>query len=96
MKVFERILKACIGKVIRVNYGRCSGSRGVSKCQVEGVLWAFDNLCVVVGVYNQNGEIIKLVVIKKNEIESIEIVDRNSIREIHDFILNSFWGNGEH
>ena len=51
MKVFERVLKACVGKVIRVNYGRCSGS----KCQVEGVLWAFDNLCMVVGVYNQKG-----------------------------------------
>ncbi len=96
MKVFERILKTCVGKVIRVNYGRCSGSRGVGKCQVEGVLWAFDNLCVVVGVYNQKGEIIKLVVIKKSEVESIEIVDRNSIKEIHDLIVNSFWGNDEH
>ena len=96
MKVFERVLKTCVGKVIRVNYGRCSGSRGVGKCQVEGVLWAFDNLCVVVGVYNQKGEIIKLVVIKKNEIESIEITDRDSIKEIHDFILNSFRGNDEH
>ena len=53
MKVFERVLKACVGKVIRVNYGRCS----VSKCQVEGVLWAFDNLCMVVGVYNQKGRL---------------------------------------
>ena len=92
MKVFERVLKACVGKVIRVNYGRCSRS----KCQVEGVLWAFDNLCVVVGVYNQKGEIIRLVVIKKNEVESIEITDRNSIKEIHDFILNSFRRNDEH
>ena len=88
MKVFERVLKTCIGKVIRVNYGRCSGG----KCQVEGVLWAFNNLCVVVGVYNQKGEIIRLVVIKKNEVESIEITDRDSIKEIHDFILNSFRG----
>jgi len=96
VKVFERVLKACIGKVIRVNYGRCSGSRGVGKCQVEGVLLAFDNLCIVVGVYSQKGEIIKLVVIKKNEIESIEITDRDSIKEIRDFILNSFRGSDEH
>jgi len=92
VNVFERVLKACVGKVIRVNYGRCSGS----KCQVEGVLWAFDNLCMVVGVYNQKGEIIRLVVIKKNEVESIEITDRNSIKEIHDLIVNSFRGNDEH
>ena len=92
MKVFERVLKACIGKVIRVNYGRCSGS----KCQIEGVLWAFDNLCVIVGVYSQKGEIVRLVVIKKSEVESIEIMDRDSIKGIHDFILNSFWGNDEH
>ncbi len=92
MKVFERVLKACIGKVIRVNYGRCSGS----KCQIEGVLWAFDNLCVIVGVYSQKGEIIKLVVIKKNEVESIEIMDKDLIREIQDFALEPFWGNDEH
>ena len=51
---------------------------------------------MVVGVYNQKREIIKLVVIKKNEIESIEITDRDSIKEIRDFILNSFRGNDEH
>jgi len=82
VKVFERVLKTCVGREIRVNYGRCSDGRGVSKCQVEGVLWAFDNLCLVVGVYNREGEIIRLVVIKKNEVESIEILDRELIYEV--------------
>ena len=91
MKVFERVLKACIGKVIRVNYGRCSGS----KCQVEGVLWAFDNLCVVVGVYNQKGEIIKLVVIKKNEVESIEILDRELIHDVYEALYGEKSGVGD-
>jgi len=96
VKVFERILKVCVGKVIRVNYGRCSGSRGVGKCQIEGVLWAFDNLCMAVGVYNREGKIEKLVVIKKSEVESIEIMDKDLIREIQDFALEPFWGNDEH
>jgi len=91
VKVFERVLKACIGKVIRVNYGRCSGS----KCQVEGVLWAFDNLCVVVGVYNQKGEIIKLVVIKKNEVESIEILDRELIHDVYEALYGEKSGVGD-
>ena len=95
MKVFERVLKACVGKVIRVNYGRCSGSRGVGKCQVEGVLWAFDNLCVVVGVYNQKGEIIRLVVIKKNEVESIEILDRELIHDVYEVIYGENGGAGD-
>jgi len=84
VKVFERVLKACVGKVIRVNYGRCSGSRGVSKCQIEGVLWAFDNLCIVVGVYNREGKVEKLVVIKKSEVESIEILDRELIHDVYE------------
>ena len=95
MKVFERVLKACIGKVIRVNYGRCSGSRGVSKCQVEGVLLAFDNLCIVVGVYSQKGEIIKLVVIKKNEVESIEILDRKLIHDVYEVLYGENGGAGD-
>ena len=95
MKVFERVLKACIGKVIRVNYGRCSGSRGVGKCQVEGVLLAFDNLCVVVGVYSQKGEIIKLVVIKKNEVESIEILDRELIHDVYEVLYGENGGAGD-
>jgi len=95
VKVFERVLKACIGKVIRVNYGRCSGSRGVSKCQVEGVLLAFDNLCIVVGVYSQKGEIIKLVVIKKNEVESIEILDRKLIHDVYEVLYGENGGAGD-
>ncbi len=95
MKVFERVLKACVGKVIRVNYGRCSGSRGVSKCQVEGVLLAFDNLCIVVGVYSQKGEIIKLVVIKKNEVESIEILDRKLIHDVYEVLYGENGGAGD-
>ncbi len=91
MKVFERVLKACIGKVIRVNYGRCSGS----KCQIEGVLWAFDNLCVIVGVYSQKGEIIKLVVIKKNEVESIEILDRELIHDVYEVLYGENGGAGD-
>ena len=95
MKVFERVLKACIGKMIRVNYERCSGSRGVGKCQVEGVLLAFDNLCVVVGVYSQKGEIIKLVVIKKNEVESIEILDRELIHDVYEVLYGENGGAGD-
>ena len=95
MKVFERVLKACVGKVIRVNYGRCSGSRGVSKCQVEGVLWAFDNLCMVVGVYNREGKIEKLVVIKKSEVESIEILDRKLIHDVYEVLYGENGGAGD-
>ena len=95
MKVFEKVLKTCIGKKIRVNYGRCSDGRGVSKCQVEGILWAFDNLCMVVGVYSQKGEIIKLVVIKKNEVESIEILDRELIHDVYEVLYGENGGAGD-
>ncbi len=96
MKVFEGILKLCVGRKIRVNYGRCSDGRGVSKCHIEGILWAFDNLCLVVGVYNQEGKIIRLVVIKKSEVESIDILDKDLIAEIKEFVLKPFWRNDEH
>ena len=95
MKVFERVLKVCVGKVIRVNYGRCSGSRGVSKCQIEGVLWAFDNLCIVVGVYNREGKVEKLLVIKKSEVESIEILDRELIHDVYEVLYGENGGAGD-
>jgi len=83
VKVFERVLKLCVGKMIRVNYGRCSTGSRVSKCSLEGVLLAFDNLCLVIAVPNSKGGVEKLVVIKKSEIESIELLDRGLIVDVY-------------
>ena len=95
MKVFEKVLKTCIGKKIRVNYGRCSDGRGVSKCQVEGILWAFDNLCMVMGVYNREGKVEKLIVIKKSEVESVEILDRELIHDVYEALYGEKSGVGD-
>ncbi len=92
MKVFERVLKLCINKKVVVNYGRCSSGRGVCKCQVEGFLWAFDNLCLVVAVPDGKGGIDRLVVIKKSELESIEIRDKSLILEFLELLSGESGG----
>jgi len=90
MKVFERILKVCVGGNVRVNYGRCSAGRGVGKCQVDGILWAFDNLCLVVAVVDEEGSVLRLVVVKKSEVESIELLDRGLISDVYE----ALYGDG--
>jgi len=93
MKVFEKILKACVGRKIRVNYGRCMWSSGrVSKCSVDGVLLAFDNLCLVVAVPDSKGNVERLVVVKKSEVESIELMDKELILDVYELLYGE--GNG--
>ena len=94
MKVFEKILKICIGRKIKVNYGRCPGSRGISKCSLTGYLLAHDSLCVVMGVPDVKSGLKGIVVIKKNEIESIEIEDMELILDIWELLSGESDGAG--
>ena len=82
MKVYERVLKACLRRKITVRYGRCSSRYGVSKCSLTGVLLAHDNLCIVMAVTDEKGNLTRLVVINKNEIESISIEDNVALNQI--------------
>ena len=82
MKVYERVLKACLRRKITVRYGRCSSSYGVSKCTLTGILLAHDNLCIVMAVTDEKGNLTRLVVINKNEIESISIEDKVALDRI--------------
>jgi small nuclear ribonucleoprotein (snRNP)-like protein len=79
MKVYERFLKACLGRKIVVRYGRCSEGR----CEVRGELLAFDNFCLLLlvreGIGSRSSE--KLVLINKKEVESMEIVGRENVQE---------------
>jgi len=84
MKVYERVLKACLRRRITVKYGRCSSRYGVSKCSLTGVLWAYDNLCIVMAVTDEEGNPKRLVVINKNEIESISIEDNVALKRIRE------------
>jgi len=97
MKVYERILKACLGKVVTVSYGRCPSSygKGTTKCRVEGVLWSYDNLCLVVAVYSSDRELSKIVVINKNEVESLEIEDIEAMNVVYDAIAEANSGANE-
>jgi len=83
MKVYERFLKACLGRKIIVRYGRCSEGRGAGRCEVQGKLLAYDNLCLLLlvreGIGSRSFE--KLVLINKKEVESIEIVGRENVQE---------------
>jgi len=82
LKVYERILKACLRRKITVRYGRCSSRYGVSKCSLTGVLLAYDNLCIVMAVTDEEGNPKRLVVINKNEIESISIEDNVALDRV--------------
>ena len=82
MKVYERVLKACLRRKITVRYGRCSSRYGVSKCTLTGILLAHDNLCIVMAVTDEKGNLTRLVVINKNEIESISIEDKVALDRI--------------
>jgi len=82
LKVYERILKACLRRKITVRYGRCSSRYGVSKCSLTGVLLAYDNLCIVMAVTDEEGNPKQLVVINKNEIESISIEDNVALDRV--------------
>ena len=83
MKVYERVLKSCLGRKITVRYGRCSSRYGVSKCSLTGILLAHDNLCIVMGSIDKQGESLTgITVINKNEIESIFIDDKSVLRRI--------------
>jgi hypothetical protein len=86
MKVFERILKACLGRKVRVNYGRCVSSGRVSKCSIDGILLAFDNLCLVVAVVNDRGDIKRIVVVKKSEVESIDLTDEETMQAVYEIL----------
>ena len=81
MKVYERFLKACVGRKIVVRYGRCS--QGAGRCEVQGELLAYDNLCLLLlvreGIGSRSFE--KLVLINKKEVESIEIVGKENVQE---------------
>ncbi len=79
MKVYERFLKACLGRKVLVRYGRCSQGR----CEVQGELLAYDNLCLLLLVKENGsyGSFEKLVLINKKEIESIEIVGRENVQK---------------
>jgi hypothetical protein len=81
MKVYERFLKACLGRKIVVRYGRCS--QGTGRCEVQGELLAFDNFCLLLLVRERIGSRSseKLVLINKKEVESIEIVGRENVQE---------------
>ncbi|MEO2066558.1 MAG: hypothetical protein ABGX17_08690 [Desulfurobacteriaceae bacterium] len=83
MKVYERFLKACLGRKIIVRYGKCSEGRGAGRCEVQGERLAFDNLCLLLlireGIGSRSSE--KLVLINKKEVESIEIVGRENVQE---------------
>ncbi len=70
MQIYEKLLKAMIGKKITVKYGRCSGpyDKGVIPCEESGTLRAVDNLCIVLELYNKD-----YVIINKSKIESIYI-----------------------
>jgi len=94
VKVFEKVLKLCVNRKIRVNYGRCSDGRGVYKCQIEGFLWAFDNLCLVVAVPGSKGGVDRLVVVKKSEVESIEIKDKELILNVWELLSGESDGAG--
>jgi len=82
MKVYERVLKACLKRRITVRYGRCSSRYGVSKCSLTGILLAYDNLCIVMAVTDEEGNLKRLVVINKNEIESISIEDNLALNRV--------------
>jgi len=82
MKVYERVLKACLKRRITVRYGRCSSRYGVSKCSLTGILLAHDNLCIVMAVADEEGNLKRLVVINKNEIESISIEDNVALDRV--------------
>ena len=83
MKVYERFLKACLDRKIIVRYGRCSEGRGAGRCEVQGELLAYDNLCLLLLVGERIGSrsFEKLVLINKKEVESIEIVGRENVQE---------------
>ena len=82
MKVYERVLNSCLGRKITVRYGRCSSRYGVSKCTLTGILLAHDNFCIVMAVTDEKGNLTRLVVINKNEIESISIEDKVALDRI--------------
>jgi len=82
LKVLEKVLKLCLNRKVKVNYGRCSSGRGAVKCQIEGYLLAFDNLCLVIAVPGVRRSVERLVIIKKSEIESIELEDRDLIIDV--------------
>ncbi len=90
MKVYERFLKACLGRKVLVRYGRCSQGR----CEVQGELLAYDNLCLLLlvreGIGSRSFE--KLVLINKKEVESIEIVGRENVQEFW-WAYEKFKGN---
>ena len=83
MKVYERFFKACVGRKIVVRYGRCYEGRGAGRCEVQGELLAYDNLCLLLLVREGRSyeSFEKLVLINKKEVESIEIVGRENVQE---------------
>ncbi len=94
MKVYERVLKACLRRKITVRYGRCSSRYGVSKCSLTGVLLAHDNLCIVMAVTDEKGDLVRLVVINKSEIESISIEDKVALNRIDEALSEVDDGDG--
>ena len=94
MKVYERVLKACLGRKITVRYGRCSSRYGVSKCSLTGVLLAHDNLCIVMAVTDEKGNLVRLVVINKGEIESISIEDEIALNRVWKALSEANDGDG--
>jgi len=89
LKVYERILKSCLGRKITVRYGRCSSRYGVSKCSLTGILLAHDNLCIVMAVTDENGSLVRLVVINKSEIESISIEDKVALNRVREALAEA-------
>ena len=54
----------------------------MSKCSLTGILLAHDNLCIVMAVADEEGNLKRLVVINKNEIESISIEDNVALDRV--------------
>jgi len=76
LKVFERVLKLCVGRGIRVSYGKGK--------LLEGILLNFDNLCLVIGILNERDRSLrKVVIIKKSQLESIEVLDNRTVMSIY-------------
>jgi small nuclear ribonucleoprotein (snRNP)-like protein len=73
LKVYERFLKACLKRRVTVKCRRYS---------IKGVLLAYDNLCIAMAVTDGGGSLEQLVVINKNEIESISIDDKVALKQV--------------
>ena len=92
MKVLERVLKICLRRKVRVHYGRCVSGGRVSRCTLDGILLAYDNLCLVLAVTDARGEVTRVVVIKKNELESFEPLDREAVEAVLEtFLAEDKW-----